>query len=306
MKKLNQFNFINPSSQSGLTALQAIIGLGCLGVITAMAMQTFHNKSKIYKLAFSKGETQDLRYNIFSGVSCKKTAEKLKSCNAKGSALYDHYGRDVSKTNYKNFKLRIGCEEIGDKLWEFTLETKNNGNNKWKNLRDGIPLVCEIAQDEKCWFATSGTFIGHNSNPRQGSVFPNTKSGNPIGHGEYFDDVGGVYLEARKEPYEYGKGKKYIDTAVKWTFDGIAIAPDMHALIKNSSGKVLIDSDGPIIAMSQHYAGRKKWYTDLLKSNPNIPLWMTSYVENDEIKVIKLQSARYVKVTPIAGSSCDN
>jgi hypothetical protein len=158
---------------------------------------------------------------------------------------------------------------------------------------------------QKCWFATSGTFVGNTSNATHASTFPKTQSGDPATHGESFDTVGGIYLEAREEPYEHGKGEKLIDEAIRWTFDGIVIAPGMHAIVKDGSGNILADTDGPYVAMSQFYAGHKTNYTNNLKANQGLPDWMKTHIETNDVQIIKLQSARYVQVSPIAGEDCD-
>jgi hypothetical protein len=159
---------------------------------------------------------------------------------------------------------------------------------------------------QKCWFATSGTYIGAALVAKHRNTFPQTTSGNPIGHGESFDTVGGVFLEANEEAYEKGKGDKLIDAAIKSSFDGIVIAPGMHALIKDADGKKLADEDGPYIGISQYYASLyQASYTNKIKSSTSMPEWMKDVANTNGLQVILLQSATYVKVTPIAGEACD-
>lgn len=173
----------------------------------------------------------------------------------------------------------------------------------------------EISEEErqvlrqKCWFAVSGTWIGHTGYIKQYAVtFPETTSGHKIAHGEGFDSVGGVFLEARKEPYRYGEGGKEIDAAIDYTFDSIAVAPGMTVEIRDEAGNTLFKGDGPVIGGSAYYENqayyRGKYYAVLAKRT-DLPQWMSDYLKtNTEIKTITLQAGRYVKVSTVPGTDC--
>jgi hypothetical protein len=162
----------------------------------------------------------------------------------------------------------------------------------------------------KCWFAVSGTWAGHPSyTGKYQSKFPLTTSGNPIAHGEGFDNVGGVFLEASTTPYQYGQGAKEIDQAVDSTFDSILVAPGMHAVLKDAAGTVLFDGEGPLVAGSAYYENQNKWkgkYRAALLTRTDLPQWITDYLNaNANVASLTLHSARYVLVSSIKNSDCD-
>jgi hypothetical protein len=299
------------STQSGFTMLQAIIAIAGIGLVIALGTLTFGNKTQSIRTAITTGEMVDLRRNLESQVSCEKTADLLKKCRATNSTLYDHFGRDLGKVDYRNIDIKIGCEDLGNKLWSFKIEAKNKERGKWKDLRNGIPLVCDVGLDQRCWFAVSGTWISHSSyRGKYQDTFPKTWGNKPISHGATFDNVGGVYLLARDEPYIYGKGDHEIDKAVNLTFDGILVAPGMHALIKNGAGKVMFDQEGPIVAGSSYYENQSKWkgkYHKSLLGRKDIPQWMQDYVHSHtNVAHMPLHAARSVKVSAVPGGICDS
>lgn len=181
----------------------------------------------------------------------------------------------------------------------------------------------------KCWFAVSGGWIGadttdiaptHSYN-NWGSVFPATISGNPVGHGETFDEVGGVYLEARNEAYtsnavpmtnlvrnssrpEVGHE---IDRAINWTFDSIAVAPGMHVVIKALSGNVVFETDGPFIGVSGEHGRFSSEYFQRLKASTSITQWMTSYLNTVTSiqQITGLHNSQSVQVRAIPGGECE-
>ena len=180
---------------------------------------------------------------------------------------------------------------------------------------------------EKCWFAVSGGWLGANTksirpqNTDWGSVFPKTKSGKPIGHGEIFDDVGGIFLDARAEPYvsqisgtncsmnsSAPPPGKELDQAILCTFDTIAVAPGMHAVIKSTNGTTIYESDGPFIGVSDGHPEYGGPYFSLLKTSNMLTAWMDAYIKGlTSIKqIVGLQASRSVHVTAIKGDVCDN
>ena len=165
-----------------------------------------------------------------------------------------------------------------------------------------------IQLKRECWFAVSGTFMGYgaakfgsgNSNYRD--RFPATNSGREIQHLERFDTVGGVFLQARSTPYVFGDGE--IDAAVNWTFDSIAVPPNMQVEIK--MGNETIAKQGPVYAISRYYADRSRDVAQTLKNWPDAPSWMKDYLKDrSQVEVFRLQSARSVKVSVVEGSRCD-
>jgi hypothetical protein len=189
-----------------------------------------------------------------------------------------------------------------------SIDFEEGGDQADGSDKDNIDLSeGDISQlKEKCWFAVSGTWMGHDAGNKYDDKFPGTTSGNSVQHGETFDTVGGVFLESREEPYEYGKGGKEIDKAIDFTFDSIAVAPNMHAVIKNGSGTVIFDGDGPMIGESAHYANDAKWtgdYYNALKARADIPKWMKDYLAaNNALEVLPLQSARSVRILRLSAT----
>jgi hypothetical protein len=171
-----------------------------------------------------------------------------------------------------------------------------------------VPDAETVAKlQQECWFAVSGTWAGYPSDYE--TTFPQTKSGKPIGPGEVFDTVGGVYLAARAEPYVYGEGGKEIDKAVDFTFDSILIAPGMTAEIRDGQGNRLFDGVGPLIGESAYYANNSTWagvyLTKLLSRKETLPVWMQDWLAvNNKLVVIDLYAARWVKVSSVPGSKC--
>lgn len=197
---------------------------------------------------------------------------------------------------------RFGTGDFG--TMKDDLSDPNSGGGK-AGIGTGSGKSKEQLKQE-CWFAVSGSFLPAPNNA-YGSVFPRTLSGNPIGHGEQFDTVGGVYLAARDQPYEYGQGDREIDGAIDHTFDGIAIAPGMKVTIKDGSGRVLTESEGPLVAISSYYFARSaESYWNTLKTKTDLPNWMNQLVNDRALPSnINLQPARSVKVEAIPGSDCD-
>jgi len=169
-----------------------------------------------------------------------------------------------------------------------------------------------------CWFAVSGVAIGSKltanatSYIRQvhtdyGGIFPRTKSGNPLGWGESFDNVGGIVLAPRDEAYVYGEGGEEIDLAVDRSFDGIVVAPGLEVEIRDASGNVIIKREGPLIAASEAWIPQLRPFTDAIKANTANPQWMLDFVDGlTTVPTYPLRGGRWVKVSVISGSKCDN
>lgn len=164
-----------------------------------------------------------------------------------------------------------------------------------------------------CWFAVSGAHFGYNGGTADNtyySVFPGTKSGNPIGHGEVFDTVGGVYLSASDTAYEYRKGNREIDKAIDETFDSIAVAPGMRVEIRQGNGTVVYSGNGPYMANSSERINKNSLnhIPGILRSlTDQMPKWMVQYLEARDfvLERIPLHNARYVKVSKIPDVSCN-
>ena len=166
----------------------------------------------------------------------------------------------------------------------------------------------------KCWFMVSGGHFGWNSlgTESYGTTFPLPKDGGPIIGGKTFDNVGGIFLNARDNPYE-ASGE--LTLAIANTFDSIAVSPGVSIEVRNGSGGVLIPTrNGPYAAYSSDYTGRSATNKAQLASNfravaSNMPTWMRNYFSQRpvpyELDTIPLHAARWVKVTKIPGVSCD-
>lgn len=174
------------------------------------------------------------------------------------------------------------------------------------------PIEKIFIKSEQCWFAVSGGWIGYGDH---GDVFPKTKSGRPVGPGEVFDDVGGLYLAARAEPYVYGQGAGEIDRAVDTSFDSILVAPGMNVEIRDGSGNKIFEGVGPIIAEAFYEANDPRWKPDLsglyrkvlLQKKVTLPEWMQDWLsQNDKLLVVDILRARSVKVSAIPGGRCSD
>ncbi|MFZ9520398.1 MAG: hypothetical protein ACO3A4_07965 [Silvanigrellaceae bacterium] len=161
-----------------------------------------------------------------------------------------------------------------------------------------------------CLFALSGTFVGYGD---YGDVFPKTLSGNSPTHRESFDKVGGVFLAARERPYVYGQGNKEIDKAVDFGFEGIVVPAGMSLEIRSGENQeVIYSGKGPLVAIEGSSVGtgvgtptNYQYKFDSGKLS-HWPQWMTSYLSSTggKVETIKIRSARWVKVSPIAGETC--
>ena len=125
------------------------------------------------------------------------------------------------------------------------ISTAFEANPEFENLPEELKV--------KCWFAVSGTFLGHsgssifNAAVHRGS-FPKMSGGGEIVHGKRFDLAGGVILGARSSEYTYQGGM--IKQTIDETFDSILIPPDMTVKIKDDVGNILVERNGPFIAIS--------------------------------------------------------
>ena len=198
---------------------------------------------------------------------------------------------------------KVGSEGEGNS------ESSEAGGSESEAEEDENILTSDeaIIRRQECWFAVSGTWLGPGGS-HYASKFPSTTSGNPIAHGEKFDTVGGIYLTARDEPYIHGKGAKEIDLAIAQTFDGIAVAPGLHAIIKNAAGTVLADKKGPWLAQDVSYSTgthASRMYNGL-KTGTGMPKWIQDYTtEKTSVDAIPLHSAREVLVKVAPGERCD-
>ncbi len=163
---------------------------------------------------------------------------------------------------------------------------------------------------QRCWFAVSGTWIGHSSYLGQyQDRFPSTTSGRPVSHGESFDNTGGVFLSARDQPYIYGQGGREIDKAFDTTFDSIVIAPGMTAELRNASGTVVFKGDGPVVVTSSYYENQPQFrgqYFTAIKNRNDLPEWIKTYLAGRTALLdVDLHAASWVKVSAVAGGSCE-
>ena len=113
---------------------------------------------------------------------------------------------------------------------------------------------------------------------------------------------------AREEPYVYQQGDKEIDAAIADTFDGIAIAPGMHAVIKDGTDKVLAEKDGPWLAQDASYATgafASRMFDGLKNAGSTMPQWIVDYVaSHTNVEALPLHAARSVKVSALANGRC--
>jgi hypothetical protein len=172
----------------------------------------------------------------------------------------------------------------------------------------GLEEDDETVRRRQCWFAVSGTWVGvslQSIGIDYKMRFPATNSGNPVGPGERFDAVGGIYLAARSQPYVAGGGE--IDAAIAGTFDSIVVAPGMSVEIRNAQGAVLFKGNGPFIGESDAYPQYAGMYFNLLKTTSGLPKWMNDYVAaRTAVEMVPgLQTATWVKVSVIPKSRCD-
>lgn len=203
---------------------------------------------------------------------------------------------------------------------EGALEVDDQGNSTKRRPEEGGEIETdpeddaleedgEIVDESKCWFAVSGGYFGWDANivERYANKFPGgTTSGNPIKHGEGFDSVGGIYLNASATPYEYGKGNRELDKAVDMSFDAIAVAPGMTVEIRNAAGDLIHKGDGPYIATSKEYGGNSGLAAKIL-AKPTVPQWIVKHLgaQNNVIPQLALHPGRYVKVTKLKGKPCE-
>ena len=163
-------------------------------------------------------------------------------------------------------------------------------------------------QQQRCWFAVTGGW------PHFGRInsFGKTLSGNPIKHGEKFDNGGGIYLQASDIPYVYGSGNREIDEAVDKTFDSIVVAPGMIVEIKDKDGRQVFKGQGPMIALSEDFTPSSKV---MLKEMENrgfdvriLPDWFQNILStetgSDKINIKNLRDGRWVKVQTVPGTDC--
>lgn len=160
---------------------------------------------------------------------------------------------------------------------------------------------------QACWFAVSGTWGGSlGYYPTAATTFPKTMDNELPTHGKKFDTLGGVFLNARADPYVYKQGGREIDGAVNNTFDSISIAPNMKAEIRNGTGTLIAEIDGPYLGIETQYAQNATKVIAQVKDRTDMPKWFRTLIKtSNPIKSLKLQAARSVKVTPKTGSRCD-
>lgn len=159
-----------------------------------------------------------------------------------------------------------------------------------------------------CWFAVSGTWIMPGGS--YASTFPRGKSGGDPNPGEAFDGAGGVYLAPRADPYVYGQGGKEIDGAIRHTFDGIAIPPDVKATIRAASGVVLVEKTGPWLAQATFYSAQpafaNKMAEGLRAASATMPAWVNDFLTREgRVDAADLYQAREVSVSAVPGGRCD-
>jgi hypothetical protein len=185
--------------------------------------------------------------------------------------------------------------------------TARNGTG----LQTDSEIITLDEYNKNCWFAVSGTWVGASLVAKHNNVFQDKYLAGELGQGVIVDSVGGIILQARDEPYTYKAGGREIDGAVNNTFDSILVPPGMHVEIRDGSGGVVIDTDGPVIVESEFYAYQSefigRYHNTLSSQSGRIPSWMTDYVTNNpSLRVAPLQKARSVKVSTVAGTKCGN
>ncbi len=173
----------------------------------------------------------------------------------------------------------------------------------------GSPVNPKVGDPTKCYFLVSGSHFGWSSTGGEsyGSSFPLPNDGRPIATGIRFDTVGGVFLNARDQPYVQGGGE--IDLAIQNTFDSIAVAPGMNVQIKTSAtGSVLYSGNGPYMAYSDEHPLDQDRLASLLSSRQtSMPNWMKTYLSTRGFKppILKLHTAKWVQVTKIPSTNCE-
>ncbi len=132
-----------------------------------------------------------------------------------------------------------------------------------------------------------------------------TSSGRKISHGEAFDTVGGVYLNARENPYHYGGSE--IDAAVNHSFDSIAVAPGMTVEIRSETDALIYQGQGPYMALSSDHSESVTHVGSILRTREaQMPAWMRDYLHGIGYNFarIPLHGARFVRVTRTPGVAC--
>ena len=254
-------------------------------------------------LGFFSVSCSDSQFSSSSSASNSTTkntdgAEKtgLETTGQDATASADHIGAENTVT-------------IQETLKESTQESHESSDGLNEDSDKAMQGVSK-RREEECLFAVSGTWIGFGDH---GSTFPLLldKKTSPQTLGR-FDNVGGIYLAAREQPYIFGQGQKEIDDAIKFTFDSILIGPGMRAEIKDAQNKLLYSGTGPVIGESAFYAQQEAWTgryrQKLIEVKANLPQWMQKVldVNANPIQVIELHQAHSVKVSAVLGGQCDN
>lgn len=176
-----------------------------------------------------------------------------------------------------------------------------------------IPSQEELRQ--KCYFAVSPTYLGGGS---WGDIFPNTKSGKPIGPGEKFDDIGGVFIEAKKDLYKYGEGTE-VDLAIANSLDSVLAAPGMNAELFDSTGKSILKINGPALILSSDNPGGidNQGRTDdaiyeaaverLRNNQDKLPVWLVDVLKPLNFRPVRalMHATTAISVTKSSGGVCD-
>ena len=209
----------------------------------------------------------------------------------------------------------LGCAD--------TKFTSSDGKKKTKRLPplppphsgDVIPGGLTVDQGtgnpQECWFAVSGAYFGFHGKAAKAmvyeSTFPLPNDSSTIGHGKQFDTVGGVFLNARPEPFQYQTGGGEIDLAIDATFDSVAVAPGMTVEIRDGNGVSLYNGQGPYMAIASDRAEDTTHVSDLLRQRAGqMPTWMVRHLESIGylLPTIPMHASRWVKVAKIAGREC--
>ena len=209
-----------------------------------------------------------------------------------------------------NFQSAIGRPAASKKA---DVSPKEVVTTEKTNAEDSPVLEAKnsLELQQRCWFAVSGFPVLWGSAHIRFSEFGKTLSGNPIKHGEKFDNGGGIYLQASDIPYEYHSGNGEIDLAIDRSFDSIVVPPGMFVEIKNEDGGQVFKGQGPLIAYRMMVPSPKEMRRQMEASGYDVrilPDWFQNILStetgSDKIRIEKLLSGRWVKVQAVPGTDC--
>jgi hypothetical protein len=208
--------------------------------------------------------------------------------------------------------------------WIITIPTNKvprssiQGTFRNEGSGDEAVLVAVITGSEgSCWAAVSAGIYGMGY-PQQ--TFPDTILGNPAKHGENFDSTGGIFLGPSDQAYQAPIGpfnascasqigESDIEQAVCGdSIDSLAVAPGIHVEMSDGNGNILIQEDGPYMAIANDGGSNQTIVADFVRQRSSVmPEWMKTYLSANGFSIAErlMWETRSVKVTAIPGSGCE-